>query len=191
MNLYATLDTSIFGRSYHQGEQVDDTGWIRAQYLQMLDLGLVTTATGTVVINGPEVMPVIYTPSMPLLSAAPHGYVVAWDGHNADGSDDRPPDWSRCEIHSSVTSGFTFGPSTLRGTFESSAGGEKVCIAGLEYSLGLSDTYEVLLVYRNTAGVTSEPSDRATIMVGQIDMIDIPDLSLTVVKFQSKQHLLY
>lgn len=143
--------------------------------------------TGVLPVNGPP--PPI--PSIPRCSQAPHGYVVEWDGFDEIGSDIKPLDWSRVEIHSAVTTGFSYSPSTLRGTFESPQGGMKVCIAGLEYELGLSDTYEVLLVARNTSGTASSPSGRVAISVGQIGTMDIADFSLTVKKVQSLNHQLY
>lgn len=197
MILFAAMDTSIFGKAYHQGQQVDDTDWIRAQYLQMFDLGLITSATGTQVLNGPEVMvldgPYVqpYAPSMPLLAEAPHGYQVTWDGKNADGIAANPPDWAWVEIHASVLGGFEPVSATLQGTFTAPTGGSQVCIAGLEYSLGISDTYEVLLMHRSTTGSPSLPSQRASIVVGQIAEMDIADFSITVKKQQSLRHLLY
>ena len=191
MSFVASIDTSIYGRAYHQGEEVDTSSWDRNQFLQMLDLGLINGATGTVVVNGPEVMASQFIPSLPRLVGAPHAYEVTWDGLNEDGSTDKPVDWAWTEIHSSITPNFTFNPSTLRGTITAPAGGSQVCVAGLEYELGINDTYEVILVYRNTAGVASLPSQRGSIRVGQIETFDIADFSLTARKFQSTQHLLY
>lgn len=142
---------------------------------------------GMLVVNAPPPP----TPSVPIVQSAPHGYVVTWDGHNEDGTDTQPLNWSRLEIHSSVTAGFDYSPSTLRGTFESTQGGSQVCIAGLEYELGVSDVYEVLFVARNTSGAPSLPSGRIVVSVGQIEQMDVADFALTVRKFQSEQHLLY
>jgi hypothetical protein len=187
MNLYATLDTSIFGRAYRQGELVDTTGWIRAQFLQQLGLGLVTPATGTVIVNGPN----LAAPSEPIVSQAPHGYVVQWDGLDENGSAAKSPAWALVQVHSSITTGFDPGPTSLKGTFVTPNGGTLVCMAGLEYELGITDSYEVLLLTVDTAGNYSLPSARVSITVGQIVPMDVPDFSLTVIKQQSLAHLLY
>ena len=41
----ATLDTTIYGVDYHQGEEVDTEGWNRKQELQFLGLGLMAPLT--------------------------------------------------------------------------------------------------------------------------------------------------
>ena len=131
------------------------------------------------------------TPRAPVLTSAPRGYLVTWDGFNDDGYNIHPLDWARVEIHSAVTTGFAYSATTLRGTFESPQGGSHLCLAGLEYQLGLSDTYEVLLVARNTSGTASLPSVRIPITVGKVETMDVADFALTVRKMQSLRHQLY
>jgi hypothetical protein len=198
MKYYATLDTSIYGVPYAEGAEVNTSDWVRTQLLQYLGLGLISPSisggTGLGGLPGDDggpTGPIPPTPSMPLLSAAPHGYVVVWDGMDAFGSSVKPANWSRVEVHSSITTGFGYSATTLRGTFESTRGGSMVIVAGLEYELGLSDTYEVLFVARDVMDVPSLPSSRATIRVGQIAPLDVPDFMLTVRKFNNLRHQLY
>lgn len=130
-------------------------------------------------------------PSPPICDSSPRGYVASWDGHNADGTDIQPLDWSRIEIHSSVAFGFQPTSNTLRATIESPQGGSVSLIAGPEYVPGLTDEYEVLLIARNTSGTASAESDRVRVRVGQVEATDVADFALTVTKMQSLRHQLY
>jgi hypothetical protein len=95
------------------------------------------------------------------------------------------------EAHASITEGFTPTSSTLKVLFESPIGGSQLVMAGPEYDMGMSNTYEVALVTRTTANAVSAPSARVQIRVGQVAPMDIPDFALTVRKFQSLTHQLY
>ncbi|MFE1452016.1 hypothetical protein [Streptomyces olivaceoviridis] len=88
-------------------------------------------------------------PSTPTVAPALGGVAVGWDGTVADGSV-LPMDWSRVEVHTSATTGFTPTPETLRATIETPQGG--IC-----YVPATSPTYACLLA-RNTSGTASNPT---------------------------------
>lgn len=135
------------------------------------------------------------TPSIPLLEPAPRGAIVRWDGHNDDGTDVQPLDWSRLEIHSRPVPnlGATFVPSpgSLRGTIETPQGGTLTVSPGLDWNHQLDAHLCVIFVARNTSGVASAPSAPATITMGKVENFDLADMSVTVKKFVSLRHFLY
>ncbi|MFJ9420677.1 hypothetical protein [Streptomyces sp. NPDC101249] len=102
-----------------------------------------TTAVN--IVNG--VAPPI--PATPTVSPALGGIAVGWDGTFADGSA-VPLDWSRTEVHTSTTAGFTPTAATLQATIETAQG-------GILYVPATASTY-VCLVARNTSGAASTPT---------------------------------
>lgn len=194
MRFYATLDTAVFGVWYSQGEEINTQDWERAQFLQYLGLGLMVAdpdlLAGSQAATPIPMLVEEITPSTPVLAEANNAFTVRWDGLTNTGTPAVEQGWASVEIYASVVGGFTYSPDTLKGSYSGLAGGTQLVMTGPEYEPLVADIYEVLLLARNRSGGASLPSLRATVLVGQMT-IDIPDLSLTVLKFNTRQHLLY
>lgn len=122
-------DTSI---AVHDGD-----GSLRALVGQQADG---TTAVN--VVNGPPPP----APSAPLVVSVLGGVSVTWDGQFAD-SQVVPLDWSRVEIHTSTSSGFTPVPATLMSTIETPQGATVI--------VPTDDPVYVRLLARSTSGTPS------------------------------------
>lgn len=86
------------------------------------------------------------TPSTPTVAPALGGIAVGWDGTFADDAV-IPLDWSRVEVHASITPGFTPTADTLQATMETPQG-------AISYLPADDPTY-VRLLSRNTSGTPS------------------------------------
>lgn len=60
-------------------------------------------------------------PSAPVVTPMFAGLVIAWDGYNANGTQEKVPDWDHLEVHVSTTGNFTPTVDTLATTIQ--AGG--------------------------------------------------------------------
>lgn len=141
--------------------------------------------TGSLPVNGPPPP----QPAMPTWESTPRGFAVTWHGDNADGSDVQPLDWARVTIHAAPGE---VEPTLGRGvgTIETPQGGTYQFTAGLDYA-GTEAVWTTWLVAYNTSGRPSAPSDPVVIKLGRVESLDIADLSLTVQKFNTVQHLIY
>lgn len=113
-------------------------------------------------------------PSTPTVAPALGGIAVTWDGAFAGGAV-IPLDWSRVEVHASVTNGFTPSAATLQATIETPQGSTVY--------VPTSVSLYVVLQARNTSGAASPgttqvgPYAPRTVVAG-----DVADGSITTVK---------
>ncbi|WP_435245117.1 hypothetical protein [Streptomyces tendae] len=120
----------------------DQDGSLRAVIGQQTD-----GTSGVVVVNGPPPP----QPSPPALASTLGGISVTWDGTFTDAVA-APLDFSRIEIHTNTTSGFTPSPATLRTTLESPQGGTLL--------IPVDQPSYVRLLARNTSGSAGVPSEQ-------------------------------
>jgi hypothetical protein len=110
-------------------------------------------------------------PSTPTVAPALGGIAVTWDGALAGGAV-LPLDWSRVEVHTSATDGFTPDATTLQATIETPQG-------ATVYVPATAPQYVVLLA-RNTSGTASDPSGQAgPYEPRQVVGADVADGSIT------------
>jgi hypothetical protein len=96
--------------------------------------------------------------------------VVGWDGKDTAG-DAMPPDFARCEVHLSTTSGFTpdlTGTTTRRAALLKSG---TFTVSGLAYGT----TYYVRLVAYDLSGNASVPSDQVSFTPARVKTSDLVD----------------
>lgn len=143
----------------------DSFGSLRAMVGQQAD----GTTAVNVVNGGPPP-----APSTPTVAPAIGGLAVTWDGAFAGGVV-IPLDWSRVEVHASITNGFTPSPATLQATIETPQGSTVY--------LPTSVSLYVVLLARNTSGTASTgttqvgPYAPRTVVSG-----DVADGSITTIK---------
>lgn len=88
-------------------------------------------------------------PSAPIVTSVLGGVTVSWDGLFA-GGEVMPLDWSRVEVHASITPVYEPIPATLQGTIETAQGATVV--------VSCDTAVYVRLLARNTSGTASTAS---------------------------------
>ncbi|MFJ1827364.1 hypothetical protein [Streptomyces sp. NPDC088178] len=155
---YASLDDTAL-------EVRDSNGSLRGVFGQQGDG---TTAVN--VVNGPPPP----APSNPIVTPVLGGVTVSWDGTFAAGAV-MPLDWSRVEVHASLTAVYTPTAATLKATVETAQGCTVV--------IATPDPVYVQLVARSTSGTASAPSSTVG-PVGPTPVVatDVLDGIVTTVK---------
>lgn len=116
-------------------------------------------------------------PSKPTLAPYLGQIIVRWNGFAADGSA-YLPDFNRCEVHVSSTSGFTPSSSTLKDQFSHAGAPQETVISSLTYDT----TYYVKFVVVNNSKTPSTPSDQEFAKPTRVSGIDIADGSINASK---------